>query len=64
LLDALGVPAGAVAHDSAVIGDALETYASGVISALNASAHRLGFEAGAPLAHALRQIFEEGHDAR
>lgn len=63
LLDSLGVPAGAVAHESAVIGDAFETYSSGVVSALNASARCLGFETGMLLIDALRQIFEKGRYA-
>jgi hypothetical protein len=35
-LDARGIAAGTVAHDTAMIGDALETFETGVISAVNA----------------------------
>jgi hypothetical protein len=56
-LDARGTPAGAVSHDSAVIGDALETWQCGVVSALNARARALGFVEGEPLQQALRRVF-------
>lgn len=56
-LDARGTPAGAVSHDSAVIGDALETWQCGVVSALNGRARALGFVEGEPLQQALRRVF-------
>lgn len=49
LLQAAGQPAAAVAHTSARIGDAADTWASGVISHLNEAATRLGLAAGEPL---------------
>jgi hypothetical protein len=46
LLQAQGVAAVAVAHDSARIGDAASTLDDGVISALNAAAATLGARSG------------------
>jgi hypothetical protein len=43
-LEAHGVAAVAVAHTSARIGEALDTWDTGVISAVNAPARRLGLE--------------------
>ena len=45
-LDQRGIAAGTVAHDTAMIGDALETFESGVISAVNERARAAGFEVG------------------
>lgn len=56
-----GIAAGTVAHDSAVIGDALETR-QGRISALNELARADGFCEGEPLAPALRRVY--GAEAR
>jgi hypothetical protein len=56
-LEARGIIAGAVSHDSAAIGDALETWGSGVVSALNPAAEQAGFTRGEPLAQALRRVF-------
>ena len=50
LLDARGVPAGTVAHTSARIGDAQDTWDHGVLSHLNAAALRWGLRAGRPTA--------------
>lgn len=55
-LQHLGIAAGAVAHDSAVIGDALETL-GGVITTLNPLAQALGFREGEPLKPALKRVF-------
>lgn len=49
LLDADGIAAAAVAHTSARIGEALDTWEHGVVSHLNEAARRLGLRAGAPL---------------
>jgi hypothetical protein len=49
LLDADGVAALAVAHTSARIGEALDTWQRGVVSHLNAAARALGLRTGAPL---------------
>ncbi|HMQ31322.1 MAG TPA: hypothetical protein PKD53_11370 [Chloroflexaceae bacterium] len=46
LLDAQGVPAGAVAHTSARIGDAEDAWAAGVLSAVNRAAARVGLRPG------------------
>ena len=49
LLQADGIAAAAVAHTSARIGEAADTWAHGVISRLNAAAAAFGLAAGAPL---------------
>jgi len=49
LLDADGIAAAAVAHTSARIGEALDTWEHGVVSHLNQAARRLGLRAGASL---------------
>lgn len=56
-LEARGIIAGTVSHDSALIGDALETWRSGVVSALNPLAEKAGFTRGEPVAQAVRRIF-------
>ncbi|WP_205648855.1 hypothetical protein [Acuticoccus kandeliae] len=56
LLQEAGIAAGAVSHESAVIGIGGETYHHGVISALNAIAEADGFRVGEPLAAALARI--------
>ena len=55
-LDARGIAAGTVAHDTAMIGDALETFESGVISAVNERARAAGFAVGRPLRDAIRSV--------
>jgi hypothetical protein len=47
-LEAAGFAAAAVAHTSAQIGEARDTYEHGVISRVNARAFALGFEEGRP----------------
>jgi hypothetical protein len=64
LLDAHGVAAGTVAHDTAMIGDALDSWESGIISALNDRARALGFVVGAALRDATRQVLKERSDAQ
>jgi hypothetical protein len=59
-LQSLGVAAGTVAHDSAIIGDAFETWACGIVSALNPAARDRGFVVGEPLKAALRRVYGEG----
>jgi hypothetical protein len=54
MLQQRGVPAGAVAHTSARIGDALDAWACGVISQLNDAARARGLRAGEPLQAALQ----------
>jgi hypothetical protein len=47
LLDARGIAAVAVAHDSARIGEARDTWDNGVISHWNGTAGRMGVQSGA-----------------
>lgn len=49
LLEREGVAAGTVAHTSARIGDATDTWEAGVVSHLNAQARALGLKEGAAL---------------
>jgi hypothetical protein len=46
MLEAVGQPAVAVAHTSARIGEAADTWAGGVISRVNAAAAALGYRPG------------------
>jgi hypothetical protein len=55
-LDERGIAAGTVSHDTAMIGDALETFESGIISALNQRARAAGLSVGRPLREALREV--------
>jgi hypothetical protein len=54
LLDADRIAAVAVAHTSARIGEALDTWECGVVSHMNAAARRLGLREGEPLRGQLR----------
>lgn len=56
-LEARGIIAGTVSHDSALIGNALETWQSGLVSALNPLAEKAGFALGEPVSQAVRRIF-------
>jgi hypothetical protein len=56
-LEARGIIAGTVSHDSALIGNALETWQSGLVSALNPLAEKAGFALGEPVGQAVRRIF-------
>jgi len=59
-LQAMGIAAGTVAHDSAIIGDAEETWRHGRVSALNEGARTLGFREGEGLLAEVRRIFGGG----
>ncbi len=61
LLEARGIAAGAVSHDTAMIGDAKDGWESGIVSALNASAQAMGFRVGQPLRHAVQNLPEAAH---
>jgi hypothetical protein len=50
LLDADGIAAATVSHDSARIGEALDSWRHGVVSYVNAAARKLGLQVGQPLA--------------
>ena len=56
-LEARGIIAGTVSHDSALIGNALETWQSGLVSALNPLAEKAGFALGEPVGQAVRRVF-------
>jgi hypothetical protein len=56
LLEARGVAAGTVSHDSAMIGDSLDCWQSGIVSALNPRARAAGFTLGAPLRDTVRRV--------
>jgi len=56
LLDALGIAAVTVAHDSARIGEARDTWDNGVISHQNAAAGGIGLLPGARLSAALAAL--------
>jgi hypothetical protein len=56
LLDGVGMPAFAVRHDSARIGDAADTLASGVVSMANTAAARCGVRPGQSARDAVRQV--------
>ena len=58
LLDADGIAAAAVAHDSARIGEARDAWAHGRISAVNAAAARLGLRVGMLLREALAPLID------
>ncbi len=58
-LDDRGIAAGTVSHDTAMIGDALETFEVGIISALNNRAEAAGFAVGLQLCGAIRAILAE-----
>jgi hypothetical protein len=55
-LEALGIAAVAVAHTSARIGEALDTWQHGVISAVNAPAAKLGLAPGRRLREAVAAL--------
>jgi len=57
-LDADGIAAAAVAHDSARIGEAGDTWAHGRLSAVNAAGARLGLRVGLPLRDALAPLID------
>ena len=55
-----GIAAGTVSHHTAMIGDALETFETGVISAANAQAQAAGFAVGRPLRECIRDMLGGG----
>ena len=55
MLDAAGRPAVAVAHTSARIGEAADTWGRGIISRVNAAAAALGYGEGQPLRSAIEE---------
>ena len=59
-LDAEGIAAAAVAHDSARIGDALDAWENGVVSYANAPARKGGLKPGRPLREQVQQFSENG----
>ncbi len=59
-LETRGIIAGTVSHDSALIGNARETWEAGVVSALNPLAERAGFALGEPIGAAVRRVFGDG----
>jgi hypothetical protein len=64
LLDARGIAAGTVSHDTAMIGDALDTWTSGIVSALNDRAGAAGFVIGAALRDTVRHVLKAEADAQ
>ena len=56
MLQSKGVAAGTVAHTSARIGDAQDTWESGVISYVNEAARTLGLDPGQALCTALKRL--------
>lgn len=56
MLDVAGQPAVAVAHVSARIGEAAETWATGVVSRVNGAAAAVGYRAGESLQAAVARI--------
>ena len=56
LLNALGVPAAAIAHTSARIGDGADGHANGRLSFVNAAARRLDLDVGMSCATALHRL--------
>ena len=60
MLQAQGLAAVTVAHTSARIGDARDTWEHGIISRTNAAAHALGLHAGLRLRHALDALPGKG----
>ena len=56
-LDARGIIAGTISHDSALIGNAGETWNFGVVSALNSLGEAAGFVVDEPVKQAVRRVF-------
>ena len=59
-LDGRRIIAGTVSHNTALIGNAGETWNSGVISALNRLGEQAGFQIGEPVQQAVRRLFGAG----
>ena len=62
-LDALAIPAAAIDHRSAVIGDGADCFARGAISRVNAAAEALGLRAGMPAREAAALLHERAPTA-
>jgi len=58
MLQARGVAAAAVAHGSARIGDALDTWQHGVVSHVNDAAQALGVRVGQPVRQAAESVLD------
>ena len=58
MLQARGVAAATVAHTSARIGDALDSWQHGVLSQVNPAARGLGLSAGLPVGVALSPLLD------
>ena len=61
MLEERSIPAGTVAHTSARIGDAIDTWENGVVSHVNASAEALGIRPGQPLKSTLNTVIADDH---
>jgi len=59
-LESRGIAAGTVSHDSALIGNALETWHHGIVSALNPLAEKAGFTIGERISLGVRRVFGGG----
>ena len=59
MLQERSIAAGTVAHHSARIGDALDAWDNGTISAVNAAAMQLGLAVGQPLKRAIARLVGE-----
>ena len=57
ILQDKGIPAGAVAHTSACIGDASDTYTNGVLSHVNQAAQNIGINVEDKLNRAIARCF-------
>ena len=64
MLQAHGRAGAAVSHDSARIGDALDTWEHGVVSRLNEAAQALGLRVGDALREALPTLIDAGGSQR
>ena len=62
-LDEVGIAAGTVSHDSAMIGDARGSWDTGVISAVNSAGERIGFRVGRPLSEQVAALPESDRAA-
>ena len=58
VLEDAGIAAAAVSHTSARIGEANDTWESGVLSRVNAEAKALGLKPGVPLREAIERLAE------
>jgi hypothetical protein len=58
MLDQAGIPAGAVSHLSARIGDARDAWDNGTLSSLNAEGRRAGWKVGDRLATAVERLLQ------